>query len=88
MLSSIRVFNYPYAALEEAIVNAVYHRSYEVREPIEIRIDAEKIIILNYRGIGVGTTYVGPLATVWGKIKFYQMETLRSSTSIYGRRCF
>ncbi|HEY8892593.1 MAG TPA: RNA-binding domain-containing protein [Clostridium sp.] len=47
---AIRVFNYPYAALEEAIVNAVYHRSYEVREPIEIRIDAEKIIILNYPG--------------------------------------
>ena len=26
-----RFFNYPYEALEEALVNAVYHRSYEIR---------------------------------------------------------
>ncbi|WP_238907646.1 RNA-binding domain-containing protein [Clostridium sp. YIM B02506] len=47
---AIRVFNYPYAAIEEAIVNAVYHRSYEERNPIEVRIDKEKIIILSYPG--------------------------------------
>jgi ATP-dependent DNA helicase RecG len=28
-----RVWNYPYAAIEEALVNAVYHRSYEERDP-------------------------------------------------------
>lgn len=28
-----RYWNVPYAALEEALVNAVYHRSYEEREP-------------------------------------------------------
>ena len=28
-----RFWNFPYAAIEEAVVNAVYHRSYEVREP-------------------------------------------------------
>ncbi|WP_269900688.1 hypothetical protein [Paenalcaligenes faecalis] len=33
-----RFWNFPYAAIEEAVVNAVYHRSYEIREPIEIRI--------------------------------------------------
>jgi ATP-dependent DNA helicase RecG len=27
-----RVWNFPYAAIEEAVVNAVYHRSYEERE--------------------------------------------------------
>ena len=25
-----RIFNYPYEAIEEALVNAVYHRSYEI----------------------------------------------------------
>ena len=33
-----RVWNFPYVAIEEAVVNAVYHRSYEEREPIEVRI--------------------------------------------------
>ncbi|MDP3462754.1 MAG: putative DNA binding domain-containing protein [Bacteroidales bacterium] len=31
-------FNYPYQALEEAVVNAMYHRSYEEQRPNEIRI--------------------------------------------------
>ena len=31
-----RFFNYPYAAVEEALSNAVYHRAYDVREPIEV----------------------------------------------------
>ncbi|MDQ8206910.1 ATP-binding protein [Coraliomargarita sp. SDUM461003] len=29
-----RTWNFPYAAIEEALVNAVYHRSYEIREPV------------------------------------------------------
>ncbi len=36
--------------LEESIVNAVYHRSYEIREPIEIRIYKQKIVILSFPG--------------------------------------
>lgn len=47
---AIRVFNYPYAAIEEAVVNAVYHRGYEERNPIEVRIDKEKITIVSYPG--------------------------------------
>ena len=47
---AIRVFNYPYAAIEEAIVNAVYHRSYEERNPIEVRIEQDKITIVSYPG--------------------------------------
>jgi ATP-dependent DNA helicase RecG len=40
-----RVWNFPYAAIEEALVNAVYHRSYEEREPIEVRISNEELVI-------------------------------------------
>lgn len=50
--------NYPYQALEEAIVNALYHRSYENPMPNEIRIykykgtqqDTRRIEILSYPG--------------------------------------
>lgn len=28
-----RIFNIPYIAIEEALVNAMYHRSYDIREP-------------------------------------------------------
>ena len=45
-----RVWNYPYAAIEEALVNAVYHRSYEEREPIEVRISHEELVIVSYPG--------------------------------------
>jgi predicted HTH transcriptional regulator len=45
-----RFFNYPFAALEEALVNAVYHRSYEEREPIEVRILPDHITITSYPG--------------------------------------
>ena len=31
-----RFFNYPFPAIEEALCNAVYHRSYEIREPVEV----------------------------------------------------
>ncbi len=45
-----RFWNFPYAAIEEAIVNAVYHRSYEVREPIEVRITPEDFVVLSFPG--------------------------------------
>lgn len=45
-----RFFNYPFEALEEAVVNAVYHRSYEEREPIEVRILPDHITITSYPG--------------------------------------
>lgn len=47
---STRVANYPYAAVEEAIVNAVYHRSYEEREPVEVRIEPGQLAVLSYPG--------------------------------------
>ncbi|MBI5769700.1 MAG: putative DNA binding domain-containing protein [Verrucomicrobia bacterium] len=45
-----RYWNVPYSALEEALVNAVYHRSYEEREPIEVQITPEEVTILSFPG--------------------------------------
>ncbi|WP_295996154.1 RNA-binding domain-containing protein [uncultured Adlercreutzia sp.] len=45
-----RYFNYPYAALEEALANAVYHKGYDVREPIEVRILPDRIEFLSFPG--------------------------------------
>ena len=45
-----RTFNYPYNALEEAIVNAVFHKSYRDSSPVEIRIYIDEIKIINYPG--------------------------------------
>jgi ATP-dependent DNA helicase RecG len=45
-----RIWNYPFRALEEAIVNSLYHRSWEIREPVEIRILPDSIEIINQGG--------------------------------------
>lgn len=45
-----RIFNYPFPALEEAVVNAVYHRSYEQREPVEVRVNPDGIEVVSYPG--------------------------------------
>lgn len=45
-----RFFNYPYNALEEAIVNAVLHKNYKEDVPVEIRIYVDQIQIINFPG--------------------------------------
>ena len=47
---ALRFFNYPYDALEEILVNAVFHKSYMLREPVEIRLYLDRITIINYPG--------------------------------------
>jgi ATP-dependent DNA helicase RecG len=46
-----RIFYYPYEAIEEALANAVYHRNYELREPIEVRILPQAIEFISYNGV-------------------------------------
>ena len=45
-----RFWNYPYDAIEEAVVNSVYHRDFLQHEPIEITIEPNGISILNCPG--------------------------------------
>jgi ATP-dependent DNA helicase RecG len=47
---SIRIYSYPYQAIEETLVNAFYHRDYQQREPIEIRIYPNSIVFINHGG--------------------------------------
>ncbi len=45
-----RFYNYPYAAIEEVLANAVYHRSYELRNTIEVNVRLDKIEVLSFPG--------------------------------------
>ena len=47
---AVRVFNWPYEAIEEALTNAVYHRSYQIQEPITVTVTPEKLEILSFPG--------------------------------------
>lgn len=44
------VSNYPYAAVEELLSNAVYHRSYQIPEPITVRVTPEALEITSFPG--------------------------------------
>ncbi len=66
---AIRVKNYSYEALEEFISNAIYHKSYQIYEPITIRIEKEQIEI---------TSIPGPDRSISDQdIANYQMRTRR-----------
>ena len=47
---AVRFWSYPYDALEEAVVNALYHRDYLQHEPVEITVEPDGITILNCPG--------------------------------------
>ena len=47
---ALRVWSYPFGAIEEAVVNAVYHRSYAIGEPVTITVSPDSIEIQNLPG--------------------------------------
>lgn len=47
---AIRIYNYPYAAVEEALCNAIYHKSYQIGEPVTVMITPEKMEITSLPG--------------------------------------
>lgn len=50
-MEALRIMNYPYQAIEEAVVNAFYHRDYLSCEPVTIEIEPDCINIMNFPGI-------------------------------------
>jgi len=44
---AIRYFNWPYRAVEEAPRNAIYHRAYQLHEPVTVTVTPEKMEILS-----------------------------------------
>lgn len=47
---AIRIFNLPYAAIEESLSNAVYHKSYQIGEPITVTVTPEHMEISSLPG--------------------------------------
>ena len=47
---AIRVYNWPYRAVEEALCNAVYHRSYQIHEPVTVTVTPKEMDILSVPG--------------------------------------
>ena len=45
-----RFWNYPYRAIEEALANAVYHKSYRIAEPITVVVTPEAMTISSLPG--------------------------------------
>ena len=50
------VYNYPFRAVEEILSNAVYHRSYQIHEPITVRITPEAMEITSFPGFDQSIT--------------------------------
>lgn len=47
---STRFVNYPFEAIEEVLANAVYHKGYNLQNPIEVQIDNKAIQVLSFPG--------------------------------------
>ncbi len=47
---AVRIYNWPYRAVEEALCNAIYHRSYQINEPVTVTITPAQMEILSLPG--------------------------------------
>lgn len=47
---AVRVYNYPLEAVEEAICNAIFHKAYDIAEPITITITPDRMEITSIPG--------------------------------------
>lgn len=47
---AVRIYNYPYDAVEETLSNAIYHKSYQIGEPITVTVTPEKMEITSLPG--------------------------------------
>lgn len=47
---SIHIYSYPFKAIEESVVNAVYHKNYRMPEPVKVYIYPDRIEIFNRPG--------------------------------------
>jgi len=47
---AVRIYNYPYAAVEETLSNAVYHKSYQIGEPITVMVTPDRMEITSLPG--------------------------------------
>ena len=54
---SLRAFDYPFEAIEESLVNAIYHRGYDAEsEPTKVYIYPDRMEITNYPGPVAGVS--------------------------------
>lgn len=47
---AVRIYNWPYRAVEEALCNAIYHRSYLINEPVTVTVTPDRMEILSLPG--------------------------------------
>ena len=46
----MRIYNYPYDAVEETLSNAIYHKSYQIGEPIVVSVTPDRMEITSLPG--------------------------------------
>ena len=78
---AVRVKNYSYEAIEEFLSNAIYHKSYQIHEPVTVRIEADKIEITiknNFSDmLPMVINYINQFSEIFNiKIETFSLETV------------